>query len=96
MNITELKARLKTGDAGGWYILSGEEEYLKRYYRTQIKQLTDKKIFCNVEELICGGILCAIVALAFMTAVGRCINHPISWTVEMCQFLLSWLFMLCV
>jgi DNA polymerase-3 subunit delta len=40
MNITELKARLKTGDAGGWYILSGEEEYLKRYYRAQIKQLT--------------------------------------------------------
>lgn len=49
------------------------------------------RAFCNVEELICGGILCAIVALAFMTAVGRCINHPISWTVEMCQFLLSWL-----
>jgi len=44
-----------------------------------------------VEELICGGILCAIVALAFATAVGRCVNHPISWTVEMCQFLLSWL-----
>ena len=49
------------------------------------------KAFCNVEELICGGILCAIVALAFATAVGRCVNHPISWTVEMCQFLLSWL-----
>ena len=49
------------------------------------------KAFCNVEELICGGILCGIVALAFATAVGRCINHPISWTVELCQFLLSWL-----
>jgi len=49
------------------------------------------KAFCDVEELICGGVLCAIVALAFATAVGRCINHPISWTVEMCQFLLSWL-----
>lgn len=47
--------------------------------------------FCRAEELICGGILCAIVALAFATAVARCINHPISWTVEMCQFLLSWL-----
>ena len=49
------------------------------------------KAFCNVEELICGGVLCAIVGLAFATAVGRCINHPISWTVELCQFLLSWL-----
>ena len=49
------------------------------------------KAFCSVEELICGGILCAIVGFAFATAVGRCINHPISWTVELCQFLLSWL-----
>ena len=49
------------------------------------------KAFCNAEELICGAILCGIVGLAFATAVGRCINHPISWTVEMCQFLLSWL-----
>ena len=49
------------------------------------------KAFCNAEELICGGILCAIVLLAFATAVARCVNHPISWTVEMCQFLLSWL-----
>ena len=49
------------------------------------------KAFCDAEELICGGVLCAIVGLAFATAVGRCINHPISWTVEMCQFLLSWL-----
>lgn len=49
------------------------------------------RAFCTAEELLCGGILCAIVALAFATAVSRCINHPISWTVELCQFLLSWL-----
>ena len=49
------------------------------------------KVLRSVEELICGGILCAIVGFAFATALGRCINHPISWTVEMCQFLLSWL-----
>ena len=61
--------------------LSGEEVPMKKLY----------KVFCSVEELICGGILCAIVAFAFATAVGRCINHPISWTVELCQFLLSWL-----
>lgn len=49
------------------------------------------RAFCNAEELICGAILCAIVALAFATAVARCINRPISWTVELSQFLLSWL-----
>lgn len=49
------------------------------------------KIFCEAEELICGAILCIIVALAFATAVGRCINRPISWTVEVSQFFLAWL-----
>ena len=47
--------------------------------------------FCNIEELICGAILCIIVALAFITAVARCVSHPISWTVEISQFFLSWL-----
>lgn len=53
-----------------------------------------KKIYdavCNIEELICGAILCIIVALAFITAVARCVSHPISWTVEISQFFLSWL-----
>ncbi len=49
------------------------------------------KVFCEAEELICGAILCMIVALAFATAVGRCVGHPISWTVELSQFFLSWL-----
>ncbi len=49
------------------------------------------KAFCCVEEYICGGVLCTIVALSFLTALARCIGRPISWTVEMCQFLLSWL-----
>lgn len=49
------------------------------------------KAFCHVEELICGAVLCAIVALAFATAVARCIGSPISWTVEVSQFLLAWL-----
>ena len=49
------------------------------------------KIFCEAEEMICGGLLCIIVALAFATAVGRCVNHPLSWTVEVSQFFLSWL-----
>lgn len=40
MTVTELKAKLKSGNAHGWYIISGEEEYLKRYYRNEIKKLT--------------------------------------------------------
>ncbi|MCI9282889.1 MAG: TRAP transporter small permease subunit [Lachnospiraceae bacterium] len=47
--------------------------------------------FCTIEELSCGAILCIIVTLAFATAIGRCIGHPISWTVEVSQFFLSWL-----
>ena len=53
-----------------------------------------KKIYqaiCKVEEWICAAILCGIVALAFATAVARCIGRPISWSVELSQFLLAWL-----
>ena len=39
MNLTELKAKLKSGNISGWYIICGEEEYLKRHYRNQIKKL---------------------------------------------------------
>ena len=40
MNLTELKAKLKSGNPTGLYIISGEEEYLKRSYRSEIKKLT--------------------------------------------------------
>ena len=39
MNLTELKAKLKSGKPQGWYLICGEEEYLKRYYRSEIKKL---------------------------------------------------------
>lgn len=38
MNVSEFKARLKSGRVNGWYIISGEEEYLKRYYKNEIKK----------------------------------------------------------
>ena len=53
-----------------------------------------KKIFkaaCTVEEYICAALLSIIVFLSFITAVARCINHPISWTIEVSQLLLAWL-----
>ena len=39
MNLADFKARLRDGNIGGWYILSGEEEYLKRYYRQELKKI---------------------------------------------------------
>ena len=39
MNLTEFKAKLKSGDPSGWYVICGEEEYLKRYYRNEIRKL---------------------------------------------------------
>ena len=39
MNLTELKAKLKSGNPSGWYVICGEEDYLKRYYRNEIKNL---------------------------------------------------------
>lgn len=38
MNVSELKAKLKSGSAVGWYVICGEEEYLKRYYKSEIKK----------------------------------------------------------
>lgn len=38
MDINELKARLKDGKLGGCYILAGEEDYLKKYYLTKIRE----------------------------------------------------------
>ena len=37
MNINDFKARLKSGELGGWYIFAGEEEYLKRYYLSELR-----------------------------------------------------------
>ena len=39
MNLNDFKLRLRDGNIGGWYILAGEEEYLKRYYRQEIKKI---------------------------------------------------------
>lgn len=49
------------------------------------------RIFCTIEEYFCAALLSVIVALSFITAIARCINHPISWTIEVSQLLLAWL-----
>ncbi len=35
-SLTELKRRLKEGDVGGVYLFTGDEEYMKRYYFTEL------------------------------------------------------------
>ena len=43
MTLNDFRARLKSGNIGGWYIFAGEEDYLKRHYRTELSRavLTD-------------------------------------------------------
>ena len=37
MEINELKTRLKSGELSGWYLLCGEEDYLKKYYLGELR-----------------------------------------------------------
>ena len=38
MDLNELKNRIKTGNLAGWYIFAGEEDYLKKYYLTMLRE----------------------------------------------------------
>ena len=37
MDLSILKSRLKTGELAGWYLMCGEEDYLKRYYLGELR-----------------------------------------------------------
>ncbi len=37
MDLQALKAKIKSGDLGGWYIFAGEEDYLKKYYLASLR-----------------------------------------------------------
>ena len=39
MDLAEFKSRIKSGNPSGWYIFSGEEDYLKKYYMSQLRDL---------------------------------------------------------
>jgi DNA polymerase-3 subunit delta len=39
MTAADLRARIKSGDPHGFYIFAGEEEYLKRHYRRELRAL---------------------------------------------------------
>ena len=38
MNLADFKSRIKSGNVGGRYIFAGEEDYLKRYYRSELQR----------------------------------------------------------
>ena len=37
MDLSILKSRLKTGELAGWYLMCGEEDYLKKYYMNSLR-----------------------------------------------------------
>ena len=39
MDVLEFKNRIKSGELAGWYIFSGEEDYLKKYYLKELKDV---------------------------------------------------------
>ena len=39
MTQNDFKTKIKSAQIGGWYILAGEEEYLKSYYRSEIRKI---------------------------------------------------------
>ena len=38
MNINDFKSRLKGGNLSGWYIFAGEEDYLKKFYLSELRR----------------------------------------------------------
>ena len=38
MDIAEFKSRLKSGELAGWYLITGEEDYLKKYYMNELRR----------------------------------------------------------
>ncbi|MBQ8720197.1 MAG: DNA polymerase III subunit delta [Clostridia bacterium] len=64
MDLNELKARLKSGNVGGWYIFAGEEEYLKKHYISALRDvILDDPVFSPFNHIIFDGADIEIAAL---------------------------------
>lgn len=53
---------------------------MKKFYKT----------LCKGEQILCGICLSTIIVLVFISAIARAIGRPISWVVDVSQFLLAW------
>lgn len=65
MLLNDFKSKLKSGELCGWYIFAGEEEYLKNYYRGELKSavVTDEA-FALFNHTVFDGAEMQISALA--------------------------------
>jgi len=56
MDINEFKSRLGSGGLSGWYVFSGEEDYLKKYYLSQLRAavVTDE-VFATFNHTVYDG-----------------------------------------
>ena len=65
MLLNDFKARLKSGELRGWYIFAGEEEYLKSYYRGELKAaVVSDEAFALFNHTVFDGAEMQIAALA--------------------------------
>ena len=56
MTVAELKAKIKSGEIGGAYILAGEEDYLKKYYLGELaKQAVPDEAFATFNRCVFDG-----------------------------------------
>ena len=56
MTLNDFKAALKSGAVSGWYIFAGEEDYLKRYYRSElVKAVAPDDAFATFNHTVFDG-----------------------------------------
>ena len=56
MEVNELKSRLKSGELAGWYLLCGEEDYLKKYYLGQLRsRVVVDEVFAAFNHVVYDG-----------------------------------------
>lgn len=52
-----------------------------------------KKIYsgiCRAEEILAGTFMVLIMAIVFLSGVGRAIGRPINWAIDLSRFLFAW------
>lgn len=64
MTLNDFKATLKSGAVSGWYIFAGEEDYLKRYYRSElVKTVAPDDAFATFNHTVFDGDAMNVLAL---------------------------------
>ncbi|MEC9490586.1 MAG: TRAP transporter small permease [Halanaerobiales bacterium] len=45
---------------------------------------------CQIEKIISGIFLVLIMAIVFLSAIGRAVGHPLNWAIDISAFLFAW------